>query len=198
MTAAATVIPFQPVPGLPIRDALVRAHGHIEKQDRQIGILKRAYEAAGEAKEKAEATMARAKSVVATGVKKHGNTIVQASLTGSAAMVLGGINGRFGGERGVVEKWGVSLDQATFVAGHLAGFISSYMDDGEDPKYAMFTSACHTVGNAAIVSSLYRFTHQRGAESAQRARDEKSGGAMAANANGAKGGVVYTVHPKNA
>jgi len=98
--------------------------------------------------------------------KKHGNTFIQSSCTASTAAALGIVNGRFGGEAGVVEKWGVPLDGAVAVLGHLGGFGFSYADDRENPRFDLLSEVLHTVGDTGLASAIFRFFHKVGAQHA--------------------------------
>jgi hypothetical protein len=176
MTAATSIVPFQPAQGLPARDALARAHDYIDK-------LTRKHEA-----------LHKTKEAIVSGAKRHGNTFIQSSCTATTAAALGAVNGRFGGEEGLLEKWGVSLDAAVAFAGHVGGFAFSFADNDADPKFDILAEVFHTVGDAGLASGVYRFFHKRGLESQQRAN---AGAGAAPVVNGAKGGAVYTVaHPK--
>ena len=178
MTAAATSItPFQPAQGLPMRDALARAHDYIEK------ITKK------------HENLHKAKEVLVSGVKRHGNTFIQSSCTATTAAALGAVNGRLGNDAGVIEKWGVTLDTAVAVVGHLSGFAFAYADDSDNPRFDVLAEVCHTAGDVGLASGVYRFFHTRGVEAKQRANSGQQP-AAAGPVNGAKGGTVYTVHPK--
>lgn len=178
MTVATSIVPFQPAQGLPARDALARAHDYIEK-------LTKKHEA-----------LHKAKEGIVTVAKRHGNTFIQSSCTATTAAALGAVNGRFGGEQGLIEKWGVSLDAAVAFAGHVGGFAFSFADNDADPKFDVLAEVFHTVGDTGLASGVYRFFHKRGLESAQRAA-ASGAGAGGPVVNGAKGGAVYTVaHPK--
>jgi hypothetical protein len=177
MSAATSIVPFQPAAGLPVRESLARAHDYIEKMTKRHEGLRKTSEA------------------IVSGVREHGNTLLQAGCTGAAAAALGAVNGRFGGEEGIVEKWGVSLDQAVAVGGHLLGFGVTYFAESNDTSMELLSEVAHTLGDAGIASGVYRYFHRRGAEAAQRAAGA-SGPSVAAAANGAKGGALYTVpHP---
>jgi hypothetical protein len=177
MTTATAIVPYQPAQGLPARDALARAHEYIDK-------LTKKHEA-----------LHKVKETIVTGAKKHGNTFIQSSCTATTAAALGAVNGRFGGEEGLIQKWGVSLDAAVAFAGHVVGFGLSFADNDASPKFDILAEVAHTVGDTGLASGVYRFFHKRGLESAARAA-AASGGASAP-AGGAKGGTVYTVaHPK--
>ena len=179
MATATSIVPFQPAQGLPARDALARAHDYIDK-------LTKKHEA-----------LHKAKEAFVTGARRHGNTFIQSSCTATTAAALGAVNGRFGGEQGLIEKWGVSLDAAVAFAGHVGGFAFSFADNDADPKFDVLAEVFHTVGDTGLASGVYRFFHKRGIESAQRAATASGAGAAAPVVNGAKGGAIYTVaHPK--
>ena len=176
MATATSIVPYQAAPGLPARDALARAHDYIDKLTKKHEALHKAREA------------------IVNGARVHGNTFIQSSCTATTAAALGAINGRFGGEEGLVSKWGVSLDVAVATAGHLAGFACSFWDSTAEPKLSMLADVLHTVGDAGLAAGVYRFCHKRALEAAHRAAAGVGGSAPAA---GAKGGTVYTVaHPK--
>ena len=187
MAAATSIMPFQPPVGVPARDALAHAHNFIDKMTKRHETLQKVNESLESAKERLRA-----------GVKVHGNTLIQMSCTATTAAALGVINGRFGNDAGVCEKWGVNLDAGVALAGHLAGFIVSYVDDREEPdvRLSVLAEVMHTVGDAGLASSVYRFCHQHGSEAKARALAGRGEQPAPAAVNGAKGGTVYTVHPK--
>ena len=39
------------------------------------------------------------------------------------------MNGRFGGDEGVLKKWGISLDAAVALVGHAGGFAERLSDE---------------------------------------------------------------------
>jgi plasmid stabilization system protein ParE len=163
---------------LPARDALARAHDYIDK-------LTKKHEA-----------LHKTKEMFVAGAKRHGNTFIQSSCTATTAAALGALNGRFGGEEGLISKWGVSLDAAVAFTGHVGGFIFSFADNDTTPRFDILAEVLHTVGDVGLAASVYRFCHKRGIEAAQRAI-AAAPGAAASPASGAKGGAVYTVtHPK--
>jgi hypothetical protein len=175
MATATSILPFQPAPGLPARDALARAHDYIDK-------ITRKHEAASKGLE-----------AIVTVAKRHGNTFIQSSCTATTAAALGITMGRFGGETGVVEKWGVPLDAAVAVAGHVSAFAFSYADDRQAPRFDLLTEVLHTVGDTGLASGIYRFFHKVGSQHAAAAGAEA---APSVAPNGVKGGTVYTVaHP---
>lgn len=177
MTTATSIVPYQPAQGLPARDALARAHDYIDR-------LTKKHEA-----------LHRTKEAFVAGARMHGNTFIQSSCTATTAAALGALNGRFGGEEGLISKWGVSLDVAVAALGHVSGFACSFWDSNAEPKLGVLAEVLHTVGDTGLAAGVYRFCHKRGLEAAQRAASG-SGGA-AGPAAGAKGGTVYTVaHPK--
>jgi len=177
MAAATTIVPFQPAQGLPARDALARAHDYIDKLTRKHEAVNKGMEA------------------IVTVAKRHGNTFIQSSCTATTAAALGITMGRFGGETGVVEKWGIPLDAAVAVVGHVAGFGFSYADDRQSPRFDLLTEVLHTVGDTGLASGIYRFFHKVGSEHAAVAAGAGAGAAVAAP-NGVKGGTVYTVAHK--
>jgi hypothetical protein len=80
------------------------------------------------------------------------------------------VNGRFGGDGGVLQKWGVSLDAAVALAGHAGGFALSLADNNADPNLDVLAGVLHTVGDTGLAAYVYRFFHERGS-SARRAAD---------------------------
>jgi len=174
--ATSTIVPYQPPQGLPARDALVRAHEYIDK-------LTKKHEA-----------VTKAKEAFVTVAKRHGNTFIQSSCAATTAAALGITMGRFGGEAGVVEKWGVPLDAAVAAVAHVGGFAFSYADDSERPRFDVLTEVLHTVGDVGLASGIYRFFHKVGAQHAAASAGAEVGAVAAPN--GVKGGTVYTVaHP---
>ena len=86
------------------------------------------------------------------------------------------MNGRFGGEEGLIQRWGVSLDAAVAFVGHVGGFAFSFADDDASPRFDVLAEVFHTVGDTGLASGVYRFFHKRGLESAARAPRQQEPG----------------------
>ena len=70
MATATSIVPYQPAPGLPVRDALARAHDYIDR-------LTKKHEA-----------LHKAKEALFTGAKRAGNTFILSSCTATTAAGL--------------------------------------------------------------------------------------------------------------
>jgi hypothetical protein len=143
MTAATTTVPF-PALGLPTSDGLGRASNLVDELTKRHEVLR------------------GAKDPFVAGVRRHGNTFVQSSCTATTAATLGAVNGRFGGDKGVLQKWGISLDAAVALVGHAGGFALSLADSSADPNLDVLAGVLHTVGDTGLASGVYRFFHERG------------------------------------
>jgi hypothetical protein len=150
MTAATTTVPFLAL-GLSTPDARRSASDLVDELTKRHEVLH------------------GAKDLFVAGVRRHGNTFVQSSCTATTAATLGAANGRFGGETGVVQKWGVSLDVAVALVGHVGGFALSLADSHADPNLDMLAGVFHTVGDTGLAAGVYRFFHQRGVSARQAA-----------------------------
>jgi hypothetical protein len=188
MAAAMTTFsPYQPVQGVPIRDSLAHAHDHIERTER---FLDRAQKATSKILEKHEA-LKGAVERIGNGKKKLGMRALATGVSGSVAAIVGVADGRYGGEKGHLAKWGIPLDWAVAAAGHTAGVAALALTDNE-----MLEGVLHAVGDAGFIVGSHRWGRELGVAWAQKAAAD-SPTAAAANANGVKGGTVYTVaHPK--
>jgi len=142
MTAATSIVPFQPAQGLPARDALARAHDYIDK-------LTRKHEA-----------LHKAKEAFVTGARQHGNTFIQSSCTATTAAALGAVNGRFGGEEGLIQRWGVSLDAAVAFVGHVGGFAFSFATTTRVPGSTCWPKSSTRSATPGSRPAFYRFFPQ--------------------------------------
>ena len=151
MSAAISTAPSPPAEGLRERDDLATARESFARLTKEHEGLH------------------KAKSAFVTGARRHGNTFIQSSCTVTTAAALGAVDGRFGGREGRVQKWGVSLDAAVAVAGHVGGLALSLADDKADSNFDVLAGAFHSVGDAGLASGVYRYFHQLGVAAAQRA-----------------------------
>jgi hypothetical protein len=150
MSAAISIVPSPPAEGLRERDDLATARECFAR-------LTKGHEG-----------LHKSKSAFVTGARRHGNTFIQSSCTVTTAAALGAVDGRFGGHEGRVQ-WGVSLDAAVAVAGHVGGLALSLADDKADSNFDVLAGAFHSVGDTGLASAVYRYFHQLGVAAAQRA-----------------------------
>ena len=180
-TALAAIEPYQPVSGIPMREALARAHGHIERTQRFASKILEKHEALKGVVDR-----------VGGGYKKLGVRALNSTCSSAIGTAIGVVDGRFGGERGYATRWGFPLDWAVGFAGHGAGIAALAFGDNE-----ILQGVLHAVGDAGFTTGSHRWGHELGVAWAQKANAAESSAAVGANANGAKGGAVYTIaHPK--
>lgn len=184
MAAVATLAPFQQPMGLAPREALAHAHNHIERLTKKHEAVLKTAKAIGE---KAEHVM-----------KKNVAVMTNAAFAASTAGALGYVNGRYGGEKGYVAKYGVAIEVATAALAHASALALSFRETGDkerDEHLQHVVGVLHTVGDAAIGVGVYRWTHQKGVEAARHAGvPAASMGTPVAQPNGARG-AVYAVTP---
>ncbi len=148
--AATAIAPSAPEPRLPSSEALA-------EPSRDVAALVERHRGLLGAKE------------FLTSLGRHGGTIVESSCTAATAAALGTANGRFGGQDGVLRTWGIPLDAAVAVAGHVGGFVYSFVADHQADAPLDVARSCHAIGDAGLAIAAYRFFHRRGVESARRA-----------------------------
>jgi hypothetical protein len=179
MAAATTLAPYQPPIGLAPREALAHAHNRIEQLSRKHESVLRTAKALGERAEHA--------------VKKNLSVLTNTTFAATTAASLGYMNGRYGGDKGYVAKHGIALDVAAAGVVHAGAFALALRETGDrtsDEHLNHAVGVLHTIGDAAVGASVYRWAYAKGVEAAHRA------GAMpGAQANGARGGTVYSVTP---
>lgn len=160
--------------GLSSREALAHAHDHIRKLVRKHeSVVKASREIGIKA---AEITKAQV------------GWMTNSAFAGGTATALGYVNGRYGGEKGYVAKYGVALDAATAFTAHLGALALSLKGTGDaekDEHLRHVVGVLHAVGDTAVGVGLYRWSHQKGVEAAHRAGVPAATVAPGAPVNGA-------------
>jgi hypothetical protein len=181
MAATTNLTTYQPQHGIAPTQALAHAVGHIEKFAKKHFKLERDHETL---RKESEAREASWKSEL----KKHGGTVLEFLVASGTGAGMGYVNGRWGGEKDHAAIYGVPIDVSTIVAGHAAGLLVGYLVD--DELGHQLSRGLHSVGNASAGIVTYRLAFQKGTEK----RAAAAAGATA-QANGVKGGTVYTAPP---
>jgi hypothetical protein len=175
--AATAITPFQPPVGVPAQQALAHAIGHIDKFAKKHLKLSRENETLKQDHEEREtAWKTKAMSLGVTGL--------EFLVSGGAGAGLGFVNGKWGGDKDHAAIGGIPVDATTLVAGHIAGLVVGYY--AKDGAGQAASRVLHALGNASLGVVTYRLAFQKGAEHAKGA---------SAQANGVKGGTVYTATP---
>jgi hypothetical protein len=189
MTVATTALePYQPVAGLPARDQLSHAHGHIERLTSFAKNMLRKHtnleKEKDEVSKKASEAEARKESI--------GQHLLMTGAQSATVMVLTGLvgvaEGKVLGETGHLSKWGVPLDGTIAGLGHLGGLAAFFlMDDAKVP-----TRLLHTAGDAGLGLWINRLTREVGV--AWKHKSAASSDSKAA-VNGAQGTVYHVAPP---
>ncbi len=181
---ASALAPYQPPPGLPVRDVIAHARDHIERLTRKHASLRE--------------SLQQVKFSAQRGV----NTVTQTVFAVCTSSLLGYVNGRYGGEKGFVAPYSVPIDLSVGAAGHIAGLATSLLleDDVGAAGVAVSPGAMprlsdvfHTVGDAGLGCGSYRFFHQKGVEHASAKSQPIGPNSPFGGGQGGARGPVYSV-----
>jgi hypothetical protein len=178
MTAATSIVPFQPPVGLPPSRALAHAVDHIGKVLKKHEILRRDNDAL---RQQFQITESEWK----TTAKKHYATVIEMMLSGAAGAGLGYVNGRWSKGKDHATIYGAPVDATTLAVAHIGGVVVGLMMDDELGQH--IARGLHAVGNVSTSVVTYRLAYEKGVE----ARVAAAAVSPGAPANGVKGGTVY-------
>jgi hypothetical protein len=195
MNGLATIEPYQPISGVPLRQQMASIHDHyggrLTKLAQKHNVL---MQVADGLRNKLEAKAAAESTRTATVLQTAAKVGVQVGVTGATAAMIGVLDGRLGGEQGYCSKWGVPADLAVAFAG-CTGAALSYVTLDKP----LLTTALGAFGLAGVGATVHRYLKDAGVAWKNHADANEAAAKPTAGAapNGAgKGGVTYTVQHK--